>query len=883
MIRDTTKIINPEISRASESPFILSSPSVLGNDLLKMPTTNFTNMLAGQIPGLTVLTRDGEPGNDKSILLVHGINSLYASEPLIVVDGILNRSIERLEASDIESITLLKDASAAIYGGRAANGVLLITTKHGTIGKPQITFNFNQGLSQPTVIPEMANSATYAAMLNEISAYRGGSPIYSSEEIQKFENGSDPLRYQNTDWFGTVLKKYSVQNSLNATLTGGKRQFKYYGSAGTKYQDGIYRNGALNYRLNNVRLNLDGNLGKSIQIGFYLNFRQEINNMPTSSKATIFRSIMSASSNKPAFWYDGKPNSDFEYGDNPAVITTNETGTNKQTSNALESAIRIKLDVPFISGMSINSNVAFDRETKKHMTFQKPWYLYSWNGTNDVSGLPVLTENKVGLYFPQLSNDNYEFNQTTLNLSVNYHKAFENKHFVDVIIEGTIIQNKDSHDFNDVRYKTDILIDPTTMHYGTLNSNYNYLNYYGQVNYSYLGKCLIGLTLSRSKSPYLPNKSNQLLFPTLSMAWLMSEESLMKNKFSFLNRFKIYGSYGKTGTDFVPGQYLNSNSLPNPDLTWELSTQAAIGFESQFLNNKFSVEANYFYNHRTSIPMVRNSSGGGMNLPLENIGNLINQGVDYALNYRNKLGDFDITVYLNGSYQINKLEFIDESPGIPEYQQLTGNPVFAQLYYKQLGVFKNQAEIDAYPHWAGARPGDIIFADINDDKKIDGLDRLRTDKSEYPVFTGGLKLLVAYKRFDLSVLFQGSAGAQRNIYLEAGESGNYLQDFAENRWTGQNTSSTTPRTYNKQNVYWTSQSNTYWLRNSDFLRLKFLEIGFNFSSKLIDQIKFKEMRVYFNGFNLLTFDQVKIIDPEYTSAYSYPLSRIFNLGVKCTF
>ena len=238
---------------------------------------------------------------------------------------------------------------------------------------------------------------------------------------------------------------------------------------------------------------------------------------------------------------------------------------------------------------------------------------------------------------------------------------------------------------------------------------------------------------------------------------------------------------------------------------------------------------------------------------------------------------------MNGSYQKNKVQFYSEDTGVPEYSKLTGKQVFSQLYYKSIGVFKNQAEVDAYPHWNGARPGDIIFADINDDKKIDGLDRVRTDKSEYPVFTGGLKFLVEYKHLDLALLFQGSTGTVKYISTESGINGNYYKEFADNRWTPENTNTSYPRAWNRNDEYWTSQSNTYWQRNSDFLRLKFLEIGYNFNGKVIKPIKVKEVRVYFNGFNLITFDKLKIFDPELASGSSYLLSQIFNLGIKCTF
>jgi hypothetical protein len=238
---------------------------------------------------------------------------------------------------------------------------------------------------------------------------------------------------------------------------------------------------------------------------------------------------------------------------------------------------------------------------------------------------------------------------------------------------------------------------------------------------------------------------------------------------------------------------------------------------------------------------------------------------------------------LNGSYAHNEILFWDETPGIPDYQQSTGAPMGAELYYEADGIFATQADVDAYPHWAGAQPGDVRFKDVNDDGVIDGLDRVRQDKSGLPFFTGGLSASLYVGNFDVSILFQGVTGAVAYISPESGEIGNYYNDYAVNRWTPSNPSSEYPRAWNRDNEYWRSQGNTFWLHNTDYLRLKNLEIGYNLPDKAVNAMGIAGFRIYANGLNLLTFSKEKLIDPELTSGTAYPLQRIFNFGLTLTF
>ncbi|RYZ17094.1 MAG: SusC/RagA family TonB-linked outer membrane protein, partial [Sphingobacteriales bacterium] len=277
-----------------------------GEKLQASPAINLTNSLSGRIPGLVALTPSGEPGSDNSTLRIRGANTLGDNSPLIVVEGIANRGIDRLNPADIESVTVLKDASAAIYGARAANGVILVTTKKGTTGKPQVRFSYNEGRTALTSVPEMADAATYAQLINEVLAYEGATPQYTAEEIAKYRDGSDPLRYPDTDWYKESFKSWAKQRTADISISGGRENLKYFLSAGTRFQDAIYKNSATYFRQNNLRLNLDGKLSEYIKYGVNVAVREVNRNYPTQGASGIFGKLRQSKPNTRAYWPGGE-------------------------------------------------------------------------------------------------------------------------------------------------------------------------------------------------------------------------------------------------------------------------------------------------------------------------------------------------------------------------------------------------------------------------------------------------------------------------------------------------------------------------------------------------------------------------------------------------
>jgi TonB-dependent starch-binding outer membrane protein SusC len=887
--------------------------TIRGDDLKKAPVINFSNVFYGKMPGLVAYSRSGEPGNDATTLRIRGANTLGNNSPLIVVDGIAGRDLQRLNPEDVESVTVLKDASAAIYGAQAANGVILITTKRGGESPMKVTITHNEGFGMPTVIPKMANSESYALMINEIDISEGKTPRFSATDIQAYKDGSDPWRYPDTDWFGETFKPAASQRITNATIKGGTDKLQYFVSLGYNFQDAIYKNSATNYSQGTIRSNFDAKLSNHIRFSLDLSGRQTTQNYPTRSASNIFAFLMRGKPHLHAFWPNGLNGPDIEYGDNPVVITTDQTGYNRQLRYVFENTMKLDIDIPWIKGLRVTGNFSMDNGLHNIKLWQTPWYLYTWDGRSyDANNEPDLVRGQKGYLTPQLRQEFTDSKRITLNALVNYKTNIQDRHNINLMVGSERITGESMNFWAFRRYFDSEAIDQlfaggdAEKNNSGSASQHARLNYFGRFNYDYQGKYLFEFVWRYDGSYIFPAEGRYGFFPGVSLGYRISEENFWKNNLAFINYFKLRTSWGQTGNDRIePYQYLTSfgfrtetvifggsteNKIlrelrtPNPSVTWEVANQFNVGFDGIMFGDKVSFSADYFYNLRTNILWWRDASvpaTSGISLPRENIGKVSNQGVEFALGYKNRLQSLFYEINLTGGTNKNRIEFWDETPGVPDYQKSTGHPMNSILVYKAIGIFQNQEEINNYPSWAGARPGDIIFEDVNDDKVINGLDRVREYRTDLPTFTGGLSFNLSYKNLYSSMFFQASTGAIRNNYYEMqGEVGNFLVRDVEARWTQENPSTTNPRIWNRYSQYWRNHLNTYWLQNSDYLRLKNIEIGYNIPIKTFG---LEKMTVYFSGQNLLTFSSIKDFDPETTSSTAYPLNKVYNLGLSITF
>jgi TonB-linked SusC/RagA family outer membrane protein len=941
--------------------------SVKGSELAKSSSVNLTNSLAGRLPGVTALQGSGEPGYDGSTIRIRGINSLGNNNALIVIDGIPNRAggIERLNPNDIESVSVLKDASAAIYGSQAANGVILITTKLGKLGKPQFSYDFSYGLQQPTRIPKMANSTQYAEILNELNIFgsdlnpnewtaawnsfkstgsyvsTGGKTInaaFKPDEIRKFGDGSDPLRYPNTDWFKTTFQNWSPQQRHNVQVNGGTENVKYLMSLGYLDQDAYYKNSATGYQQYDMRFNLEAKLSKYITTTLGMTAREEARNFPTVAAGDIFRFLMRGRPNEIAIWPNGLPGRDIEYGYNPVVSTTDLTGYNKDVRDYFQTTGKVEIKIPGVEGLKVTGTAAIDKYSGRQKNWQLPWTLYDWDKkTFEADGVtPVLAGTVRSQYTdPRLRET--AGGQLAINLTgmVNYDKKIKD-HTIG-LMAGVTRETVDNDGFTAFRRYfisssvQEILAgDEREQSLGNNPGDPNNLfkrarlSYFGRAGYNYKEKYLAEFLWRVDGSYIFPTDRRFGFFPGVSVGWRLSEEPFFKDNVKFINNLKIRASWGQMGAEAYFGdalqeyQYLSlmnfgsyvfndlitksltEGKVPNFDFGWEVANNTNIGLDASFLNNKLSLEFDYFYNKRTNILISRGSSvpessGITDRLPPVNLGKVNNKGFEFKLSYNDQVGDLNFGVSVNGGYAKNKIIFWDETPGAPEWQHSTGRVTSSWLVYDYDGVFKDQAEVNAntlnYSALTGTlRPGDMKFKDINGDGKINADDKIRLDKNGTPTFTGGVNFNVQYKGFDLSVLIQGATGGMQIVGLtESGDIGNFLEWSYLNRWSIDNPSSVNPRLSNRGATYYTDSNNalnnTYWLRSNNYIRLKNVELGYTLPNKLVEKVGLNSVRVYANGLNLATLDKIKIWDPESTntSGQYYPQARVINMGIKATF
>ena len=894
-----------------------SVASVSGEELKASPTTNLSNGMVGRMPGVIGFQKSDEPGGGGTTIRVRGTNSLGSNDPLVVIDGIPDRDggFNRLNPTEIESISVLKDASAAIYGARAANGVILITTKRGKEGKATVTFNASGGFSQPTRLPKMANAFEYATMVNEINP-----GTWTDEDLRLFQDGSDPWGHPDTDWFDTTIKNASPMYRADVGVQGGSEKMKYYVNFAANGEDGIYKNSANRYDQYSLRMNLDINTSKYVSFQLGSIARLENTKYPMKSASSIFSGIRRGKPTQNAYWPTGEPGPDLERGDNPAVTSTDIAGFDNQKNYYIQNNLSVNIKIPWIEGLTIRGNGSYDKHFYNRKKFEKPILLYSWDGVNKNSS--GLTAAKRYVDNAQLSREHSDATSWMVNGLIDYNRTF-GQHNLGVTF-GIEAQKKD-YDFTSAFRQGFISDTKPELNLGSdvgmKNTGYSWeearLNYFGRVSYNYLERYLFEFVWRADGSYRFPKNKRYGFFPGASVAWRVSEENWWKENVRFIDYFKLRASISQTGNDALLTSdneydrsihYLNTYGFtehgvvfggeeskrlyavrtPNPNITWEVGTTYNVGLDFKFLQNRLSVETDAFYHKRTNMLISRNASLSeitGITLPRENIGEMKNRGFDMLVGWNDNIGDVQYNVSLNATYARNKILFWDETPGAPAWQVSTGLPVSTSLYYVADGIFHNQAEIDAYPHWEGAQPGDIRFKDINNDGKIDADDRIRSDKNEEPRFVAGLTLGLNWKNWDLMALFQGATGGQVYIQTWSGTIGNFLKEYYDQRWTPDNPTANGPRTYEREDQYWISYKNTYFLRKGDYLRLKNVELGYTFSVDALKKAGISKLRIYGDATNLFTLDHVKVADPEArdVNLEAYPQRRIINFGVQATF
>lgn len=877
-------------------------------EIQETQTANLANNLQGRIPGLVINTRGGEPGSDAVSILIRGISTTGDNTPLYVIDGIPNRgSFERLNPADIESISVLKDASAAIYGAQAANGVILITTKRGKSGKTKFSYNQSYSLAQPTRRPELMNAQQYLTWIDERNT-RNGRPTEFQSIIRQYRNGTiDSSLWGDTDWWDVVIDEWTpqIQHALNAS--GGNDKTQFFLSGQYLDQDALYKGSAYGYKQYNLRSNIDTRLNKNLKISVDLAARIGDKNGPTLDTDGLLRQVFVQAPYEFPYFENGfiaKTSSG-----NPISLVNGNSGNRSTKTKKFDSRFAFKWDLPFITkGLFAEGYAAIDYYTTVRKDLSKPFDQYEFDvNTGEYINLKFQT-GSINLF--QQSSE--ELNQT-YHFKIGYNREF-NKHNVNSFI--AFEQYKQEGEFIFASRQDLVSENIPFLFTGSDENKENggggyqaaRRNYFAKINYSYDDKYLVDLTFRYDGSANFAPGKRFGFFPAALLGWRISQEDFFNS--DLIQELKLRASWGILGNDRVANfQYfqlynlvensyifgenrvreigLTPSTVPNPNITWETSEKYNLGLDFRLKNNLLTGSIDVFYENRSDILAPRNASipvFSGLELPDENIGRVSNQGFEAQLNHTGNINKLKYSIGGQFSYARSKIKFIDEPLNVPEWQRRTGRPVDFLLVYQADGIYNNQEEIDNSVHFPDAKPGDVRFVDQNNDGILNQDDQIILENSPTPRIQYGLNVGFDWNNFSLNVLFQGQADAQ-TIYRPFDL--NQQSYFYENRWRSERLTpnATYPAAYDLGSSSFQEVS-TVWVKDNSFLRLKNIELAYSFNEKILKSLGLDSFRVFLSGNNLfILYDNIGFNDPESTSStgWFYPQQRLLSTGISLTF
>ena len=902
--------------------------SIKGEEIKTVPTASIQNTLVGRLPGFFSQQRSGQPGSDAADFFIRGVNSINGdNKPLIIVDDVEYdyTQLSQLNANEVESISILKDAATtSIYGLKGANGVLVITTIRGRIGKPRINVTAEHGINKVIRMPTFLDSYTTALLRNEatINDAYGQSQIpvlpFTPDDLQKFKDGSDPYGHPNVNWTDVLLKKMSSQSRYNVDINGGNSFVKYFTSLGYYSANGIlkefkpigdYVNTNYFYRRFNYRSNLDITPTKTLKIRFDVNGRFETVNNPsgTVEGAGLFYELSAFRYMAPYAMPVINPNGSYGYASHAGAVTNNGAinpvfrlangGYIRSFRNNYNIVAGADQKLDFItSGLSAKVNVSYAGNNDEGRNLNRsglPAYKYNV-ATNSYS---IRDPGQFRLLPYSIAVPSGAFNSTTIvQASLNYDRTFGNHHFT-----GLLLLNQRNY-------------------VNGANIPINYRGTTARLDYDFKRKYLLGVTVARNGNDLFRKENRYGIFPAVSWGYNLSEEKFFKNLFPFFDMFKIRGSYGLVGSDAsYPStvtsviQYATTGSnyygnttvegsLVNPDVTWERERKTDLGLEINMFQGRVTLSGSYFNNYRYDQLI---DQGGtplliGQALPKKNIGKSENKGFDGVITYKNRNGKFNYSISANASYAVNHIVYISEAPDYP-YQARTGTRLGLTLGYHNLGFYqlddfdangKIKKSIAA-PLWSVIQPGDLKYADMNGDGVTTDADKTWLSKPNIPSTILGAEFTIGYKGLTLRALLQGSYGYAVQVTAEgAGDAFNSnLRPWNLERWTPATAATATyPRiglNSNINNISWQTVSD-FWFANTWYVRLKSLELAYQIPGSWLKGTRVvQNARVYVSGYNLLNIQDMGKFqqDAEIAngSGGAYPNTANFNLGLQLGF
>ena len=906
-------------------------------DVLKAnPSGSMANALAGNVPGILAMQTSGKPGS-VSEFWIRGISTFGASNSaLVLVDG-FERSLDEINVEDVESFSVLKDASAtAIYGSKGANGVVLITTKHGKAGKINISAKAETFYNMLTQVPDFVDGYTYASMANEAKITRNLEPLYKADELEIFRLGLDPDLYPNVNWIDELLRKGSWSTRATLSMNGGGNTARYYVSGSYLDQQGMYKvdkalkdyNTNANFRRWNYRMNVDIDITKStlLKVGVSGSL-QKANDSGVGSDA-IWTALMGYNAIMvPKLYSNGYvPAYGNDNGDrfNPWVQAT-MTGYRENWKNNIQTNVTLEQKLDFITkGLRFVGRFGYDTENNNWINRRKwpeQWKAKRFRATDGTLDYDRVAEERK--MFQESGSDGLrnEFFEAELH----YSRGFKHHH-----LGGTLKYNQSS------KIKTVGLGDDLKQGIARRNQGLA-----GRFTYNWNYRYFIDFNFGYTGSENFAAGHRFGFFPAISGAWNIAEESLIKKHLKWMNMFKIRYSYGKVGNDNLGntrfpylydietmtkkdgdktvdtggynfGDYtfdryyggMRYSSLSSPNVTWEIATKHDLGIDFSFFNDKLSGSVDYFNEKREGIYMLREYLPGIVGLesnPSANVGKVTSEGFDGHFTFRQKLGAVGLTIRSNITYSKNEIVDRDEENNYYWYKMQKGHRVNQARGLISLGLFKDYDDIRNSPvqDFDGYKvmPGDIKYKDVNGDGKIDGNDRVAIGATTKPNLIYGFGIAANWKGLDVNLHFQGAGkstyfidGSTVHMFKLGDGWGNVLSEMANsNRWISADISGD-PATENPNAEYPrlsygpnsnNYQQSTYWLRNGSYLRLKTVEVGYTLPTQLVNKVHFNTVRIFFVGTNLLTWSAFKLWDPEMgsTDGKRYPLSKNLSLGI----
>lgn len=907
--------------------------SVKGDEIMASKGQNIQNMLTGKLPGVRVIQKTSEPGDFSNQFDIRGFGN-----PLIVVDGVPRGDFQRLDPSEIESVSVLKDASAAVYGVRAANGVILVTTKKGDKGAPKLSYSMYYGLQFPAELLKPVGAVDRMTLFNEKSMRSTSNPVitYPDEEFEKYRDGT----LKSTDWYSAVMKDYAPQQQHNFNLSGGSDKVTYFVNLGYAQQLGFWKTNDLNYDRVNLRSNIEAKVTDRLTFSLKLNGILDNKNRPVTTTWNVFKSLWRSVPTESLYANDNpdylqKPGADIN---NPlALINSDVSGFSEQNNKIFHSTMDLVYDIPGVRGLTAKGLVSYDTSISDDSNYNKKYGEYNYNIASDIyTEVPKNAPTSLSRYYGISESVLYQ-------LSLNYSRTFNGMHNLSALalFEGAHSTGDNisaSRNFSiDFPY---LFAGNSEFQEGTTDPrgvrDYTSNGFVGKLNYDFKGKYLMELSFRYDGSSKFTRDDQWGFFPGGSLGWRISEEGFIKNNFSFIDNLKFRASYGKMGDDgalnyqflsgydypntsgnyrddFPTGYVFNgvfTNSLgfrtaPNLFITWFTSETLDFGVDADFWNGKLGFTVDYFDRHREGLLANRLAAlpgTYGTTMPQENLEDDRTHGFELELRHRHRLGEFRYNVAGNVSLTRLTQGYNVSSPFGSSYNNWKDNKSdrYKDIWfgYGDGGRYTSYNDIANSDVFASnsTLPGDYKYEDWNNDGVIDGADKYPIARKKYPLLNFGLNLSGEYKGFDLSLLLQGASMS----YVVMSESlrhplmwdGNAL-DYFMDRW---HPVDATMDPYDPNNKWVegkyaygslaSEEDSEYSMQNGTYMRLKSVELGYTIPKFITAKVNIDNVRVFVNGYNLYTFTKVDGVDPEkpdQESGYTYPINRTVNFGAKVTF